>query len=144
MNQPPPACPPCPVQIVILVGALLAALFLVLLQLPVPGASALMPLLGAAWAASLPLALLAQAVSALPPLPETAERLLPDSTRELDEERRDAIWWGPRRALLPPSGPWQPRLSLRSCDVHSGSRQAACLPLVCFPRPLTAATQSAS
>lgn len=80
------------VQIVILVGALLAALFLVLLQLPVPGASALMPLLGTAWAAGLPLALLAQAASPLPPLPETAERLLPDSTRELDEERRDAIW----------------------------------------------------
>lgn len=69
-----------------------------LLQLPVPGASALMPLLGTAWAAGLPLALLAQAASPLPPLPETAERLLPDSTRELDEERRDAIWWVPHPA----------------------------------------------
>ncbi|PSC73750.1 no exine formation 1 [Micractinium conductrix] len=84
------------VQIAILVGTLLAALFLVLLQLPVPGGAALMPLLGAMWAGGLPLALLAQAASALPELPEAAARLLPDSTRELDEERRDAI----RAAIL--------------------------------------------
>ena len=79
-------------QLVVLVGALLAALFLVLLQMPVPGASVMMPTLGLAWVVGLPLALGAAAVSDLPPLPEAAERLLPDSTRELDDERRDAIW----------------------------------------------------
>ena len=77
---------------VILATALLAALFLVLLQLPVPGGALLMPVLALGWAAGLPLALAAQAVSELPPLPEAAERLLPDSERELDDERRDAIW----------------------------------------------------
>ncbi len=115
---------PCPAQLVILVGALLAALFLVLLQLPVPGGAALMPMLGATWAASLPLALLAQAASPLPPLPETAERLLPDSSRELDEERRDAIWWVPRRALPcslgrpQPSAARRPRHERRQVAVH--------------------------
>lgn len=86
-----PFLPPLP-QVVILVSALLAALFLVLLQLPVPGGSVIMPGLAFAWAAGLPLAMAAQAASSLPPLPEAAERLLPDSDRELDEERRDAIW----------------------------------------------------
>ncbi len=90
LNHPP--LPPFRLQVVILVSALLAALFLVLLQLPVPGGAVLMPGLALAWAAGLPLALAAQAASALPPLPEAAERLLPDSDRELDEERRDAIW----------------------------------------------------
>ena len=80
-------------------GALLAALFLVLLQLPVPGGAAVMPLLAALWAAGLPLALLAQSVAELPPLPEAAERLLPDSDKELDDERRDAL----RSAALPAS-----------------------------------------
>lgn len=73
-------------------GALLAALFLVLLQLPVPGGAVLLPALALGWGAGLPLALLAAAGSDLPPLPEAAERLLPDSTREVDEERYDAIW----------------------------------------------------
>ncbi|KAI3433444.1 hypothetical protein D9Q98_003258 [Chlorella vulgaris] len=79
-------------QVVVLVTALVAALFLVLLQLPVPGGAAIMPALGAAWAAGLPLALFVASTAALPELPEAAERLLPDSERELDEERRDAVW----------------------------------------------------
>jgi hypothetical protein len=79
-------------QVVVLVTALVAALFLVLLQLPVPGGAAIMPALGAAWAAGLPLALFIASTAALPELPEAAERLLPDSERELDEERRDAVW----------------------------------------------------
>ena len=79
-------------QVIILVTALVAALFLVLLQLPVPGGGTIMPALGAAWAAGLPLALLVASAADLPELPEAAERLLPDSEKELDDERRDAIW----------------------------------------------------
>lgn len=85
---------PRPSQLVILVGALLAALFLVLLQLPVPGSAVLMPALAMFWGAGLPLALGAAALSELPPLPEAAERLLPDSERELDDERFDAVRCG--------------------------------------------------
>jgi hypothetical protein len=122
------ACPAC-LQVIILVGALLAALFLVLLQLPVPGGAAVMPLLAVVWAAGLPLAvvwaaglplaLLAQSVAELPPLPEAAERLLPDSDKELDDERRDAI----RSAALPAS-------AARAC--HCGD-QAATGVLVSLP-----------
>lgn len=76
----------------VLVGALLAALFLVLLQVHVPGGALMMPTLGLAWASGLPLALGAAFVSDLPPLPDVAERLLPDSPKELDEERYEAVW----------------------------------------------------
>lgn len=79
-------------QLVILIGALLAALFLVLLQLPVPGGAVIMPVLALAWGAGLPLALGAASVSDLPELPEAAERLLPDSHLEVDEERYNAVW----------------------------------------------------
>jgi hypothetical protein len=100
-----------------------AALFLVLLQLPVPGAGTIMPALGAAWAAGLPLALMVASAAELPELPEAAERLLPDSGRELDDERRDAIWCAQRRHQPPACCRREPS----ACAAWSGNPR--------FPKP---------
>lgn len=118
---PAPALSPPAPQAVILVSALLAALFLVLLQLPVPGGVVLMPALALAWGAGLPLALGAAALSELPPLPEAAERLLPDSERELDEERYDAV------RCVPGQGPSFDARPRRLCDDgHAAPRRLHC------------------
>jgi hypothetical protein len=80
-------------QAATLASALLAALVVALLPVPARGAAALLPLLGAAWAACLPVAWLAAHTTTLPPLPPDARRLFPDPAEalELEEERREAV-----------------------------------------------------
>jgi hypothetical protein len=80
-------------QAATLASALLAALVVALLPVPARGAAALLPLLGAAWAACLPAVWLAAHTTALPPLPPDAWRLFPDPAEalELEEERREAV-----------------------------------------------------
>jgi hypothetical protein len=81
------------VQAVIGSSALLAALAVVLIQVPSKSGKVLLPVIIVAWAGLLPGALMAQIVSSLPPLPAEAHRLLPDFAEgvELEEERKTAV-----------------------------------------------------
>ena len=78
-------------QGLVLASSLLCALFMVLLALPSRGGGLGMPALAALWAGALALALAAAAAVPLPPLDPEAQRLLPDSGREVEEERRAAL-----------------------------------------------------
>lgn len=71
-------------------SSLLAAAFLVLLQLPTEDSPAFLPWIAVIWASLLPAALFLQPSLALPPLPADAERLFPDAVRAVDEERYEA------------------------------------------------------
>jgi hypothetical protein len=81
------------VQAVIGASALLAALAVVLIQVPSKSGKILLPVIILAWAGLLPGALMAQVVSSLPPLPAEAHRLLPDFAEgvEIEEERNAAV-----------------------------------------------------
>jgi hypothetical protein len=81
------------VQAVIGSSALLAALAVVLIQVPSKSGKILLPVIILAWAALLPGALMVQVVSSLPPLPAEAHRLLPDFAEgvEIEEERQTAV-----------------------------------------------------
>eukprot|EP00887_Chlorella_sp_A99_P005591 scaffold1.g5591.t1 len=83
-------------QGVVLASALLCALFLVLLALPVAGGPVAQPALALLWAGAFPVALLLAAGGPLPPLAAEAERLYPDGAGDVDWERRQAV----RRARL--------------------------------------------
>lgn len=79
-------------QTVILSSAMLAAAVIVLLQIPSKGGAVLLPLMGLAWVGCLPLSLVVQAASPLPPLHADAHRLFPDVEQtEVDTERREAL-----------------------------------------------------
>jgi hypothetical protein len=78
-------------QLIVLGSSMLAAAFLVLAQLSGRGAAVLMPVVAAAWVATYMAALLFQKVTSLPPLGPDATRLFPDSEREVEEERREAL-----------------------------------------------------
>jgi hypothetical protein len=81
------------VQAVIGSSALLAALAVVLIQVPSKSGKILLPVIILAWLGLLPGALMAQVVSSLPPLPAEAHRLLPDYAEglEIEEERKIAV-----------------------------------------------------
>ena len=81
-------------QLVVLFSALVVALFLVLLALPLPSGPVLMPVLAVAWGGSFPAALVLAGSAPLPPLPADSERLYPESSLEVDVERREAVRWG--------------------------------------------------
>lgn len=78
-------------QLIVLGSSLLAAAFLVLAQLSGGGAVVLMPVVAAAWVATYMAALFIQKVTTLPRLGPDATRLFPDSEREVEEERREAL-----------------------------------------------------
>lgn len=66
------------VQAIILTSALLISFSLVLLSVPSKGSASLIPVLGVAWIASFPAALVVLAMTPLPSLPRDMHRLHPD------------------------------------------------------------------
>ena len=81
------------VQMVVGASALLAAVIVVLIQVPSRGGTVIMPVLLMVWAASFVVALMARAISPLPRLPPEAHRLMPDYAEgvALEEERNLAV-----------------------------------------------------